>query len=284
MKKKENLTGATKKILYGLFLTAAILLLASFREKSFNHGTSINFNAPQSDTQKPLIKKNIATIEGKKLLQKDTLPKAPAFKTLNVVDLKNQIKNMRILNNVSGQLVTAPLSNAGNAAYKNGNGVVLNHIHPSHSPTKSEITLYHVICSPYTIHSIQNNVLFPIPQYVYAPPGISIFGKNFLFTYANFNDLPTGQHTYLLTVGTSISANQAKISISNAVGSGLVVFEGSDLIANAETNEIRVLFSYGNIVKGDFDTFGMRMDIFYKANNNNAVGGHFDHIQLVQID
>lgn len=191
---------------------------------------------------------------------------------------------MKPIKKVLNPLVTAPMPNAGNDAYKNGSGVVLSPLNATHSPTMSLLTIYNLTYSWAIASYIRNNIPFSVYQIVNAPQGVSIANKLFTFLYARYKDLPTGVHTYLLTLGTSVSADQTKIAIYNSDRSSYAEFEGSDFVYNPGANEIRLLFSFGDIIRGSDGSYQLDIIVSHKSKSSTNVYAYFNHLQLVQID
>ena len=220
----------------------------------------------------------------------------PAFRVQSVAQLKADRAIMAAIGAPSsgGKVTPLPLIRipalasassgpqiAGNPAYRTGNGVLLDIMHPTRSDPQAVLLVQNVEWNQNIISSLMADNPDPVlSQLRLAQPQPS-----FLAT-AQFKDLPSAKHTYLLTIGTTAELEGLKVELlrgSYAVPeytpgvSNIVQELGPDkLSATPGANEVRVLFSYAAGAEP--------LSVRWYWGPTGSARCEFHHLQFVQLD
>lgn len=170
---------------------------------------------------------------------------------------------------------------AGNPAYRTGNGVLLDIMNPMRSDPQAAVLVQNVEWDQNIISSLMADKPDPVlTQLRLAQPQPS-----FLVT-AQYKDLPSAKHTYLMTLGTTADREELKVQLlrgSYAVPeytpgvSNIVQELGPDKLSSSSgVNEVRALFNYA----AGTEPLSVR---WYWTSSGNA-RCEFHHLQLVQLD
>lgn len=178
-----------------------------------------------------------------------------------------------------------PISNTdegtptGHEAYRTGEGLVLKPTVFSHTGSGSHLSLGYVDIGRYTIGSLTGDSPRTCLD-MFFPSGRDI--PPIAFAAGWFNSLPSGQHTYILTLG--IHADNARDHIMVSMGNS--EYRGEDLFYTESTGDIRLLFSY-DAGANDNDN---RITICVTWEHNDTARDwyyqelQFYYIQLAQLD
>jgi hypothetical protein len=153
--------------------------------------------------------------------------------------------------------------------YAGGNGVVLDAVHPYDNPSNSSLLVLGVMYNSELRYHIQydhpDTVLYQEIPLTNSWNGVS----------ATFRKLPSGEHTYVLTLGHTADPNRVSITINGQQ------FGPDKLIANPATSEIRALFTC------DASASGGNIPVFVRfsfADAQVSAFEEFHHLQLAQLD
>lgn len=178
-----------------------------------------------------------------------------------------------------------PISNTddgtptGHEAYRTGDGLVLKPNAITHTGSGSHLSLGYVDIGRYSIGSLTGDSSRPSLD-MFFPSGRDI--PPVAFGVGWFNSLPSGQHTYIVTLG--IHADNARDHIMVSMGND--EYRGDDLFYTESTGEIRLLFSYDAGAR-DNDN---RLTICVTWEHNDTTRDwyyqelQFYYIQLAQLD
>jgi len=173
-------------------------------------------------------------------------------------------------NRFKGMLQAPPVNLVGNP-YAENKGLVLDALHTKDKATNSALVVYNVMWN----YGLTDQIAAQDPQtkLTVMTPGE---GPSH-FVEAYFSNLAPGLHTYMLTLGTSAKADLLRMSIA---GQSL---PGNQLIANPNTNEVRVCFTFDGS-----GNYGGNFDAIIWFNYDKPLGystlEYFHHLQLAQLD
>lgn len=156
---------------------------------------------------------------------------------------------------------------AGCPDYASGSGVVLRPIQLWHEPSGSSLILRHVFWS----ESVRRQVTSGEEDTSLA---LHIGRELTLGATAYFQNLPGSLHTYIVTIGTSAPRERLRIRI------GGYSAQPSSLVANPETSEVRVLFTY----QAGLHENRLAVFVRYLPAESGSDHVYFHHIQLAQLD
>jgi hypothetical protein len=213
---------------------------------------------------------------------------APKFRVLSVAQLKaekvTQINSPVLIE--TKQIIRLPnLSqpqNPGNPFYRTGNGVVLDVPHLYHSNPDCVLLVQNVEWDQNTWADLSSdNPDYLLSQFRSAQQP----GWSYLAT-AQFKDLPSAQHTYLLTIGTTAKVSGLKLELLRGSfvmpeytpsASDVVQELGPEkLLANPGFNEVRALFTYAAGTEP--------LSVRWYWGPAGSTRAEFHHLQLVQLD
>ncbi len=153
--------------------------------------------------------------------------------------------------------------------YASGNGVVLDAVHPYDEPSNSSLLVLGVMYNSELRYQVQydhpDTVLNQEIPLANLWNGVS----------ATFRKLPSGEHTYVLTLGHTADPKRVSIEINGQH------FGPDKLIANPSTSEIRALFTC------DAGASGGNLPVFVRFSYADAQVSAFEefhHLQLAQVD
>lgn len=155
--------------------------------------------------------------------------------------------------------------------YREGNGVVLDVVHPRNTSVTAGMTLHQAVLDFRVSEGIaannpQTSVLLRMPAPGATGPMLS----------ASFAYMDPGTHTYMLTIGTSADKQCLAVKVGNQK------LAPDALIANAETHEVRVLFTY---TTPDTPMHFLTVNVMFEMPQSPTVGiATFHHLQLAQLD
>jgi hypothetical protein len=212
----------------------------------------------------------------------------PKFQIRSVAQLKNEIltiSNAPVLFG-SKRIVISPYpsqpQNPGNPGYRTGNGVVLNVNHPMNSNPDCGLLVQNVEWDQNTWADLSSdNPDYLLSQFRSAQQP----GWSYLAT-ALFKDLPSAQHTYLLTIGTTAKVSGLKLELlrgsfvmpeyTPSVSDVVQEIGPEKLLANPGFNEVRALFTYAAGAEP--------LSVRWYWGPAGSTRAQFHHLQLVQLD
>jgi len=203
-------------------------------------------------------------------------PEPSKFRVLSIQQLKTTkqaVPRLRITGPgekaipLAGVTMRAVLPGAGCPDYASGSGVVLRPLQPWQEPSGSTLTLRGVFWN----EGVRRRVTSGEEDASFA---LEVGPQLTLGATAYFQDLPSGLHTYLLSIGTSAPRDRVRLRI------GEYFSQPGRLVANPETSAVRALFTY------DAGRHENRLAVYVQhfpvASGSDYV--HFHHIQLAQLD
>jgi hypothetical protein len=215
-------------------------------------------------------------------------PVKPMFSTATVDNLRNTMKNIRPVRLTAGAITmeTMPFSPvAGKTAggttiqgtvanpYASPQGLVLSILRPQDATTHSEIT--EINWALYT-PEFRAQLAANDPQTsVYSVLSWQTYNSNQL-AFIKFEGLPSGKHTYVLSVGSSVPVDNLVI-LDWSTGKPLLT--GPQLVSNPTTSEVRGLLALDQ----------RSLTVLLKVNKPvttifGAMGYYFHHIQMTCLD
>jgi hypothetical protein len=211
------------------------------------------------------------------------LPALPVFRLSSVAQMAASIAGLPVV--VIGQPAGSTATVVGTLpdAYDSGTGVVLDVCHPKHAATGSSLELGGVgydadFLAKLIASDPQTTALCVVD---WAGPYANRLGR------AGFQGLTPGQHTYLLTVGTTVPTANLSIGIYLPDTTWTSV-PSSQLVANASTSEVKVLISV--TVPADGTPSSRWISVYLDVNPQpaNTVNGRYvvyvHHVQLARLD
>jgi hypothetical protein len=211
------------------------------------------------------------------------LPAQPVFKLSSIAEMKTSIAILPVV--VIGQPAGSTTTVVGTLPdpYNSGTGVVLDVCHPKHAATGSSLDLGGVnFTADFVSKLIANDPQTTASCIVdWAGPYANRIGR------AIFQGLTPGQHTYLLTVGTTVPTANLSIGIY-LPDTTWTSLPSSQLVANASTSEAKALISVTMPADGAAATrlIGVYLDVnpqpAQTVNGRYAVLVH--HVQLARLD
>jgi|GEM_PF-3482465 len=187
---------------------------------------------------------------------------------------------------LSPEMLGAMAKAMGNPlAYSTGNGVVLDALHPMNSATGSTLEVRRVQYTDSLARGIASgdpNTAIPVQ----VLPDRRPFSYEAQWAVARFYNLPSGMHTYLLSIGTNAPPADMELSMWLwPVGNkNMPTFEshpkGDQLNYNSATSELRVLFTVD--AGSDPDRY-FTFAIWYLS-EDKIMEANLHHVQLVTLD
>jgi len=184
---------------------------------------------------------------------------------------------------VKATAASTAISVAGRAinskSYSEGSGVVLDAAHMKHAQTQSTVFLYSVYLTPTTAEGIakgESNI--SVTQSQSREAGKKIVGgyKAYTFGSVAFKNLPTGVHTYVLTLGSFHFQGKPAFAINGTE------WHVDDVIVNKEAHEAQLLL----LLDGDKqDQLLLDTGAAFPDNPNvvQLTGMGFYYVQLAQV-
>jgi len=163
-------------------------------------------------------------------------------------------------------------ANPGNPAYTTGNGVVLDPLNIQDSASKSCLYLSGIAYGPFEYEQIKTRTSIPFTIFVGSYPNGEIT--------AEFKDLPTSPHMYLLTLGSTADVTNTKITIYGSRSDPGTTFDLEKLVTITESSEIRLLFTFNSILDNQF-SLTVKVDFTYPEVNKEIF---FNYLQIKQLD
>ncbi len=197
-----------------------------------------------------------------------------------VAAMKGQVAPLRMIR-IPTLTTASDNSVPGNPAYSTGNGVLLDVMHPTKSNPQAVVLVQNVEWDQNIISSLMADN--PDPILSQLRPFQS--EASFLVT-AQFKDLPSAKHTYLLTLGTTAEVKGMKVELLRGQyampeytpGVSNIVQElgPASLTAKPDTNEVRALFTYAAGTEP--------LSVRWYWGPAGSARCTFHHLQLVQLD
>jgi hypothetical protein len=202
----------------------------------------------------------------------------PKFRIQSVAQLKMEKFNLTPV--AAGALAGLGPQIAGNPAYKTNNGVLLSVSQPISSNPNAVLLVQNVEWGQNIYAQFVSDNSDPI-LVQYRPAQEQCY-----LATALFRDLPSAQHTYLLTIGTTADVTGLKVELlrgayvmpeyTPSFTNVVQTIESDKLIANAGLNEVRALFTYA----AGSEPLSVRW--YWGPSGSTRI--NFHHMQLVQLD
>jgi hypothetical protein len=210
------------------------------------------------------------------------MPLTAKFQVMSV----SQLKAAKVMGNVAqttgglapGIRIVKPISQTAisalaSLAYSSGNGVALNAVNLLDKTTGSTLQLQGVQWDDATRQRIVGGDP-TVSQWV--PNSDTPYWSGYVGAQATFKNLPSGKHTYVLTLGTTADPRFVAITVSYPV----FFFPTDKLTVNPATSEIRCFFV------GEYkDEMSVNVAFWYSQQGiNEYLETHFHHLQLAVLD
>jgi hypothetical protein len=264
-----------KHIISGLVVFGLALSLFGAPQKARAEGASVAPATPPIYRIGPKFKFAVQPINNLRLLK-------PGLKLAPIQKFNASIGARA----VSPEMLGAMAKAMGNpAAYSTGNGVVLDALRPMNPDTGSTLEVRRVQYTDSLARGIaagDPNTTIPVQVIADRRPA----SYEAQWAVARFYNLPSGMHTYLLSIGTNAPTADMELSMWMwPVGNkNMPTFEshptGNQLNYNTASHELRVLFTFD--AGSDPDRY-FTFAIWYLA-ENQTLEAYLHHVQLVTLD
>jgi hypothetical protein len=249
---------------------AVLILLTGFILPNFLSAQERNIKMTKEQAQKEIARKQKIAPGVSVQQQKGRASTAPAFKVNDPGQTRKQMPDYKPV--PIGNVIERITSNSGNQAYSTGNGVILDALNIQDSVTKSSLYLSGISYGPFESEQIKTHTSIPFSIFVGSYPNGEIT--------AEFKDLSTTSHLYLLTLGTSAGVNNTIITVYGSRTGPGITFDTDKLVTTPGSSEIRLLFTFNSVYDNQFG-LTVKVDFTYPENNKEVF---FNFMQLARLD
>ncbi|UCH34355.1 MAG: hypothetical protein JSV65_17795 [Armatimonadota bacterium] len=202
--------------------------------------------------------------------------KLPKFRVMSVQQLKSAQSGLarvavrgpgRAIGEIAGMAMERVESGTASPAYASGSGVVLRPLRPYDEESGSTLILRGVAWNERVRRQVMagdTDVSFSLAL---ASPWLT--GTN-----AYFQRLPSGPHTYILTIGTTAAVDRMRVRVGDRF------LLPSQLVAGPAASGVRALFTYEPSGPDNY----LLVIVQYLPGEGTESHVDFHHIQLVQLD